>query len=367
MTQPAALTVLHVNTERGWRGGERQVYWLATTMSTLGARSFVAARRGEELITRLEERGIVTVPVQPRSEFDPIAAWRLRRVVRAEGVQVVHAHTGHAVALAALATVGTGASLVVTRRVNAPLRRNPGTRWKYARARRIIALSEAIAGTLEAGGIPRAKIEVIPSGVDLDRTVDRAAQATVESLGVPAGSSWAVQVGALDPSKDPLTFVGAIAVARRAVPALHGVLVGEGPLRAAIEREIDRRGLRANVHLAGQRADADALLAAADVAVLSSREEGLGTVLLDAMAFGTPVIATKAGGIPDIVEDRVTGLLVPVADSEALGNAIAHLVRDRELAVRLTSAARARVRGFAIEAIARRTLDLYRRVLAEGA
>lgn len=364
MTTADALTVLHVNTERGWRGGERQVYWLATAMRALGARSLVAARRGGPLLTRLDEAGVATVPLDPRGELDPFAAARLRRVIRDERVRIVHAHTGHAVALCALATLGTGAAMVLTRRVDVPLRRNIGTRWKYARADRIIALSTAIAGTLESCGIPRAKIDVIPSGVDLARRVEPALRETLESLGVPAGAPWAVQVGALDPSKDPLTFVRAIAAARRSAPTLHGVLAGEGPLRRMIEREIDRLTLRPVVHLAGQRADADELLAAANVAVLSSKQEGLGTVLLDAMAFGTPVAATAAGGIPDIVEDGVSGLLAPVGDAEALAGAIVRLVEDRDLAARLTNSARARVTGFSIETIARRTLDVYRRTLA---
>ena len=104
-----------------------------------------------------------------------------------------------------------------------------------------------------------------------------------------------------------MTFVDAVAAARQRVPSLHAVLVGDGPLRGAVNAAIARHGLAGALHATGYRTDADALLAAADIVTLSSREEGMGTVLLDAMAFGKPVVATRAGGIPEIIEDGDIG------------------------------------------------------------
>src|SRR5438045_1970313 len=122
------ITVLHVDTERGWRGGERQALWLAEGLVRLGHRSIVAARPGDELARRAERAGLPVVGCEPMAELDPFTATTLRRVIRHEGVDVVHAHTGHAVALAALAARGTGAKMVLTRRVDFPLRRNRVTR-----------------------------------------------------------------------------------------------------------------------------------------------------------------------------------------------------------------------------------------------
>src|SRR6185437_4567159 len=122
----------------------------------------------------------------------------------------------------------------------------------------------------------------------------------------------------------------------------HGLLVGDGPLRDDVKREVLALGLDAVVHIVGYRTDADALLAAADVACLSSREEGMGSVLLDALAFGLPIAATRAGGIPEVIVDGESGLLAEVRDPEDLGAAIARLVTDRELAARVSSRAQAR-------------------------
>jgi glycosyltransferase involved in cell wall biosynthesis len=172
-----------------------------------------------------------------------------------------------------------------------------------------------------------------------------------------------VQVAQLVGHKDPVTFVRAVAAARRRVPGLHALLVGEGPLRPQVEAAVAESGVGDALHLTGYRKDADSLLAAADVATLSSEEEGLGTVLLDAMSMGKPTAATAAGGIPEIVQDDVSGILAPVHDAEKLGGAIARLLTDRALAARLAAGARARAAEFSVQRTAERTLAVYRRVL----
>jgi glycosyltransferase involved in cell wall biosynthesis len=355
--------VLHVDTERGWRGGERQALWLAQGLSRLGHRSIIVARPNAPLTIRAREEGVPVLPLAPLFELDPVAVLTLRLAIASRGVDIVHAHTSHAVALGALATTGGRARLVVTRRVDFQLSANPVTRWKYGRAAGMIAISDAVANALVASGIPRGRIEIIRSGVDLERPVAPASAKTLRELGVPDGAPLVVQVAALVGHKDPLTFVRAVAAARREVPALHAVMVGAGHLRAAVEAERESLGLGQVLHLAGYRTDADSILAAADVATLSSEEEGLGTVLLDALALGRPVAATAGGGIPEIIQDGLSGLLAPVRDGEALGQAIARLLVDRPLADRLAATGRARVAEFSIARTVERTAAVYGRVM----
>jgi glycosyltransferase involved in cell wall biosynthesis len=323
--------VLHVDTERGWRGGERQTLWLARELARRGHGSVVAARHGEPLSERAAEARLVVIDCSPFSEIDPRAAWLLRRALREHRIDVVHAHTAHAVAVAGLATWGTKIPLVVSRRVDFPLRTNAGTRWKYGRASAIVAISGAVARVLAASGIAADRIVVVPDGVDVTRVVAPATRETLASLGVSGNGPLIVQVAQLVGHKDPLNFVRAMARVCAVVPTAHGLLVGDGPLRADVEGEISRLGLERSVHLAGYRTDADALLAAADVACLSSREEGMGSVLLDALAFGLPVAATQAGGIPEVIVDGECGLLAQAENPVALGDAIVRLIRDDEL------------------------------------
>lgn len=359
-----ALRVLHVDTERGWRGGERQALWLARELERAGHASVVAARIGEPLAARASEAGLRVVSCAPRSEADVIAAFRLRRAIRAERIDVVHAHTAHAVAVAALATLASRVPFVISRRVDFRLRRNAGTRWKYGRAAAIVAISDAVARVLEASGVARERIAVVADGVDLRRVVAPAPAAVLESLGIRPGAPLVVQVSQLVGHKDPLNFVRAVAKARAIVPRFQALLVGDGPLRADVERAAEALGLSGVLVVAGYRDDADALLAAADVAVLSSREEGMGSVLLDALAFGVPVAATRAGGIPEIVADGETGVLAAVSNPDALAQAIARLLGDPDLRARMGAAARARAARFSMERTAELTLAVYERVLA---
>lgn len=357
------LTVLHIDTERGWRGGERQAFWLATGLQARGHRSIVAARPGEPLALRVAERGVTVVPCAPFSEADPLAAARLRGVIRREGVDIVHAHTGHAVALGALARMGTPARLVLTRRVDFPLKRNWGTRWKYRQADGCIGVCGSAAKSLVDAGLPAASVHVVHSGVDLGRRVAAAGRETLAALGVPEGAPLVVQVAALVEHKDPLTFVRAMDVARRRVPSLRALMVGEGPMRERVEREIEERGLDGTVRLTGYRTDADSLLAAADVATLSSTAEGIGGVLIDALSFGTPVVATRASGFVEVVRHGETGLLVPVGDAGAFGEAVATILLDPAMARRMSDAGPRDATRFSIDNTVEGTLAVYREVL----
>jgi glycosyltransferase involved in cell wall biosynthesis len=360
------IRVLHVDTERGWRGGERQTLWLAAEMAKRGHESVVAARQGEPLAARASAAGLSVVDCRPVSELDPRAAWRLRREILSRRIDVVHAHTAHAVAIGAMATLATGVPLVVARRVDFPLRGNAGTRWKYGRAARIVAVSNAVANVLVAGGVARSRIDVVPDGVDLRRTVEPATAATLAACGVAPNRPLVVQVAQLVGHKDPVNFVRAMAYANRGSTKLQALLVGDGPLRPEVTDEIRRLSLVDVIHLTGFRDDADSLLAAASVACLSSREEGMGSVLLDAMAFGRPIAATIAGGIPEVVVDGESGLLAERENPEALGAAIARLANDRALSDRLAEGGRRRVREFSVERMTDRTIAIYERVTAES-
>lgn len=356
------LRVLHVDTEYGWRGGERQVLWLSSGLSALGHGNVIAARPGEPLATRAESAGVATVALAPAFEADPRAAWALRRTIRRLGIHIVHAHTAHAVALAAIATLGTDVPFVAARRVDFRLRPNAGTRWKYGRAAVIIAVSEAVAGVVRGAGLAT-PVVVVPDGTDVRRTRQPASPETLAGLGVSHGAPLVVQVAQLVGHKDPLTFVGAIAAARQKVPHLQALLVGDGPLRASVEQAVRAHELSGVLHVAGYRADADALLAAADVVTLSSREEGMGSVLLDALVFSRPVAATRAGGIPEVVRDGETGLLTAVGDAGALGASIVTLLTDAALRARMGAAGHARAPEFSVEAMSSRTRDVYLDVL----
>jgi glycosyltransferase involved in cell wall biosynthesis len=355
-------SILHIDTERGWRGGERQVLWLAESLIRAGNDCVIAARPDQPLAIKAQELGLRVLPCSPAWEFDPVAAARLKRFIRREGIRIVHAHTAHAASIALLCA--GDAQTVITRRVDFRVGRNWVSQLKYRHAAAIIAISDAVADALAASGIDERAIEVIPSGIDLTRSVQRADNRTLKSVGIPEQAPLVVMVAALVRHKDPVTFIRAMKNVIDGGSTAHAVIVGDGPMREELENSIKDLGLHDRIHLTGFRPDADAILAAADVVALSSIEEGLGTVLIDALWMGKPIAATRAGGIPELVQDGACGLLAPIGDSNALGASIDRLLSDAALRRRFSTAGRARAATFSVERTAARTSLVYERVLA---
>jgi glycosyltransferase involved in cell wall biosynthesis len=365
VSTPLTILYLDINTE--WRGGQRQLLWMGEGLRRHGGRPIFALRTGVPLAKRAAEAGIEILTIDPLiAEWGPWTVLRLRRAIKRERVAIVHAQSGHTMALAALASLGTRAKIVFARRVTTPLRANRPTRWKYARANRLISVSQAGVEGLLRAGVKVERVRVVPSGVPLARPAAPASTALLASFGVPAGAPLAVLVASLSAAKDPSTFVRAIQVARREVPSLHALLVGDGPLTQALAAEISSLGLEGFVHLTGFRTDPEALEAAASVVVLTSKSlEGTPGVLLDALALGIPIVTTNVGGVPEVIEDGVSGLIVPIGDAEAIGRAIARVLLDPALAAQLSGGARARAPKFSIENTVDSTMAIYRELLAE--
>lgn len=362
MSAPA-LRIVHLNAEAGWRGGERQTFWLARALRDMGHHSVVAARRDSALWSRAAAARLETLEIHPRAPVDVVAAWKLGRELKSGDFNVLHAHTGNALTQGVLARRGPATVLIGSKRVDRPAHAGFMTRWKYRRADALIAVSAHVRGVLIEGGAPADRVTVVPDGVDLARSMKPADPALLRQLGVAGHGPLVVMVAKLVPTKAPEMLVRALAEAHRQGARFEALLVGDGPLQPSLEQERDRLGLQGLLHLPGWRDDAEALIAAADIVALTSRGEGQGSVLLDAMQCGRPVVATRAGGIPDVVSDGETGLLVTVDDSAALATALVKLVADGSLRFRLGEQGRIRVQQFSIERMAQATADVYRHAL----
>lgn len=209
--------------------------------------------------------------------------------------------------------------------------------WRAAERRaapladRLVVVADADRRKGLAAGIGRPEQYVtVRSGLELARyrADDHVRREVRSELGLPAGTLVVGAVNRLSPQKDPLTLLRALAAPLRELPAARLLLVGDGPLRAAVESLVRGLGLAERVVLTGLRTDVPRLLTAMDVFVSASRWEGLPRTLLQAMATGLPVVATAADGVVDVVTDGRTGRLVPVADADALGCAVLELLRD---------------------------------------
>jgi len=321
------VRVLHVDSARGWRGGQNQVWLSARGMAGRGHDVVVACRAGGVLAERARAAGLAVREMRFRGDLWPAAALALASTLKEMRPDVVHLHDPHAVSAGLLARrLAGGRALVATRRVDFALRGSLSRR-KYAACDRVIAVSEAIAGVLRRGGLAPDRVRVVHEGVP-DRPAQTGGREALRELGIPEGAPVVGNVAALTGHKDQATLLAAAARVAVRIPEVRFVIVGEGELRGRLEALSRDLGLEHRCIFTGFRADLDRLIPAFTVFCLSSHMEGLGTSLLDAMAFGVPVVATAAGGIPEAVTDGITGRLVPPRDPETLADALVEALEN---------------------------------------
>jgi glycosyltransferase involved in cell wall biosynthesis len=361
-------TLFHVDGERGFRGGERQLLYLAAALRARGRRSVVYCRAGEGLEAESRRQGFETRTLPFLNEWDPVSAWRLAADARREGA-VIHAHTGHAAGIGALASL-RGVPFVAHRRVDFPVGAFARA-CKYGRAGRTVAVSKAIAVLLREAGLPEEKIAVVPDGIPA--TAEESAWAQTEAgrykpatekertdcrrvlsdeFQIDPATTWIGNLAALVPHKDHDTLLAAAVIVLLQRPKARFLIAGKGPERDRLAASIRRMGLADKVILLGHREDPLSVLKSLDAYVQSSWGEGMGSVLIEAAACGVPIAATAAGGIPEVVEDGETGLLVLPRRPEALAGAVMRLIDDKALAGRLASKARARLPRFGLARMA---------------
>lgn len=346
--------IVHVASGREWRGGQRQVWLLARELQRQGIDQVVVTGGESELASRLTASGVRIRPATWRAGIDPRVIWPILNELR-DRRAVLHAHDAHALTLAGVCATLTGAPFVVTRRVDFHLHR----RGYWGRADRVIAISNAVAEVLASDGIARERITVVYSGIALDETRRTARLGIRERLGLPADALIAANVAALVPHKDHATLVEAAKRLERRLPNLHWVVAGQGQLRATLEDQIDALGLRKRVHLIGHIEDPRRLIADSDLFVMSSKEEGLGTSVLEAMALGIPIASTTAGGLPELIRNGA-GLMVPPRDPGALAEGVATILENPEVRKGLVERARVEVVRFTDRRMAEEVGSVYR-------
>jgi glycosyltransferase involved in cell wall biosynthesis len=360
---------LHLDTARTWRGGQNQVLLTVLGARARGHRAVLVAHPNGELYRRAAE-GPDLIPLAPANEIDLSSAWKLSKVIRQLTPDVVHAHDPHAAAMAALALSFAAPSprppIVASRRVDFHLQGNSFSRWKYRQIDLFIAASEAIRAILQHDGIPADRIVVVHDGIDVGK-IGRLPRVDMHAeFWFPHGAPLLANVGALVAHKGQKFLVEAMAHVLREVPDAHLVIFGEGDLRAALTRQIKDLHLEKRVLLPGFREDVLQLVKSADLFVMSSVTEGLGSTVLDAMAMGLAVVGTQAGGIPEAVVHGETGLLVAPGDARSLAGAIVRLLKDRDLRQRMGQAGLARVAAhFGVAKLLDGTLRAYQRALRE--
>ena len=366
---------LHIDTARTWRGGQNQVLLTVNGLRAIGQRAALVAHPDGELRRRAAE-GLELIPIAPRTEMDLSAAWRLSRVVKRLAPDVIHAHDPHGVAMASLALSlgasstkrdGRAPALVASRRVDFHLKGNSFSRWKYRQVDCFIAASEAIRTMLVADGVDADRTVTVHEGIDIEHVAAAPPVNVHEAFWLPHHAPVVGNVAALVPHKGQRHLVEAAHLVVREVPDARFIILGEGELREPLERQVREYKLEKHVFLPGFRTDVLGCIKGFDLFAMSSVTEGLGTSLLDAMACSRAIVATRTGGIPEIVEDGVNGVLVPPRDHAEMAKAIVRLLNDGALRKKMGDAGFARVQArFTVERMVAETASVYERVGGTG-
>jgi glycosyltransferase involved in cell wall biosynthesis len=286
----------------------------------------------------------------PSGPLHARALGALRRLLRQWPPDLVQAHGGQPLKYAVLAAAARRPPVVYRRIGSVSWVSSGPKRALYTRlvrrAARVVAVADSVREeTVEAFGLPPRQVVTIPNGVDPARLAPaRGRDATRRALGVPAGATVVLSLGALSWEKDPLGHLAVTAPLLRRRPRAVHLFVGDGPLRADLQAAAGRAGLDGRVLVAGSRGDVGDVLAASDLLLFASRTEGMPASVIEAGMAGLPVAGVALTGVPEVVEDGTTGLLVRPGDHDGLRAAVERLLEDPSLRASMGGAARARCR-----------------------
>ena len=354
------MKILHVDTATEWRGGQNQIVVTAQGQIARGHDVSIFANERGELAARAARASLpVHAAAVGRGDLSIRTLGAIREAVAAQGPDLIHVHESHGLTGAILAARGMERRprLVASRRVDFPLRFM--SRLKYGRMDRVLAVSRAVRDVLIAGGLPPDRVTVVHEGVR-DRPPAAGGREALRSLGIPDGVPVVGNVAQLVDHKDHATLLRAAAIVMKVRPECRFLICGDGPLRSELAGLSASLNLTERVIFAGFRADLDALIPCFDVFCLSSHLEGLGTSVLDAMCFSRPVVATRAGGVPDAVVGGETGGLCEPRDHAGLARTLLETLDSVATRERLGAAGRARfLKEFTSDAMVEATLAAY--------
>ena len=356
--------ILYVDTERVWRGGQEQLFTLMLGIKQRRHQVCLAAPADSPLSARAREKGIEIFPFRQRNELSLRAVLKLRNFLRNRDFDIVYVNTPRAIVSGGLASKLCGVPLrICSRRVNFPLR-SPLSRLKYNWLQeRVVTVSVSIRQTLIEGGVRPDLIQVIYEGLDLDWIDTHQGVSVVE-----AGQKLKVgTVAHLSPEKGHHVLLEAAARIVSRFPEVIFVLVGKGELMPQLQETIRELDIEDHVIFTGFRCDSEALMKEFDIFCLPSLSEGLSSAILVAMASSLPVVATQVGGIPELVVDGETGLLVPSNDADQLAAALIKVLGSEGVRRRMGQAGRRRVeQNFTLQRKLDQTEQLYLTLLASA-
>jgi glycosyltransferase involved in cell wall biosynthesis len=374
------MRVLHIATALTWRGGEQQVAYLFEQLQKqpYKIQQWLFCSKNSDLAAFAQQQKwpVFTTPLV--AKINLVYAWRLARFCKQNKIQLLHLHDSAAHGFAALAAMlfGLKTPWILSRRVDFALKKNAWTQYKYHHPslKRILCVSDTIRKIVLQGTkhVPQT-VQTVHSGIDLSRFLSAPPLSETkrqllrnELVGKEAAApyTWLIgNVAALAPHKSPLVFLQTAKLLLAGGLPAHFVWIGEGSERSKAQAFIDENHLQKHITLSGFKTNIPEILPCLDLFLMTSSTEGLGTSILDAFACKIPVVATAAGGIPEIVQPEKTGLLAPPENPYLLAQQVLRLLQDPALKNQIIEQASKLVQQFGKQITAQKTLQHYEDVL----
>ncbi len=369
MNSGPPLKIAHIDTGMSLRGGQRQMLMLAHGLRERGHEQVIACLEGSGLEAAVRQEGFRVFTMPSDDPWHAFGSLLWRQQIEAWRPQIVHAHDGRGQSIAWLASIGLPVLRVASRRVTF----FPSDRWTYRLKYRftchaVVAISENIRELSIQAGVPRERVTVIPDGIEIPATLsgptDRVGLR--KSWGYSDDNFVVGMLGASTPEKGHDLALSAFALLTEKLPQARLVFAGEqvGIPNPNLKNASNPQSFR--VVRIGQINKLADLFPGIDLFLMPSRAEGLGSSALWAMAYGIPVVATRVGGLPEIVVENETGWLVPPGSPESLADAILLASRDRNTLIEYGRQGRKRAEGFSAAIMVSNTEALYCRLISGG-
>jgi L-malate glycosyltransferase len=360
------MKVIHISTAKSWRGGEQQLAYLYEELQQQNIEQLIICPAESALSKTCEAKNYRHENLTKQWSFDFFYAAKLVAIATKFQATIIHTHDAHAHTLALMAKTffGLKAKLIVSRRVDFPVANNMLSSWKYnsRHVNKIICVSEAIKNIM-LKSVPENKLAVAHSGIDCEK-FKAPSNVLRNEFNIAAHTLIIANVAALAPHKDYFTFLNTVKILKE-THALNAkyLIVGHGELKRTIENKIAELQLQNDIILTGFRKDITRFFAEIDILLFTSETEGLGTTVLDAFCCGVPVVATRAGGVTELVTHQKTGMLANIKDAQTLATNVMQLVNNPTLKQQIITEAKLKATQFSKAAMAKKTLEIYRQII----
>lgn len=364
------LSVLHIDTEKGWGGGQKQVLYLHRGLFARGVLSVIVCRPNSPLHLRCLDVKLPCKTVRVICEPDLFAAKKIAALAKQKKINCIHAHSAHAHSTALLARLFMRPKphIIVTRRVAFPIKGRWLDRKKYlAENVSYIAISNAVKETLLTAGVAQQNVRVVPIAIESDETVpldETHSFLLRREFELAVGDFIIGTVGSLTECKGHANLLKAVSLTKERLPQIKCIIVGDGKLNESLKNLAEKLNIEQKIVFTGFRKDASSIMALFDVFVLPSLSEGFSNVTLEAMALGKSVVASDVGGLKDLVRDRENGVLVPAKNPEKIASAVMELYNNPDFAKQLAQQARHDARNmYTVENMINSSCNYYEKIL----